>query len=385
MSAETLIHRTVLLAEAVDALSVKPDGIYVDCTFGRGGHSRRILQQLGPQGRLIAFDKDPAAIANAQTIDDGRFQIVHDGFVCFAQALEALGVAQVDGVLMDLGISSPQIDEAERGFSFRFDAPLDMRMDTTRGLTAAQWLAEADEARWLPLIEDFLQPRWAALRPAEAPAVQRYRDWTQALALRAATSAPGRSLRQVERRLRQWAGQPMRELQVLARGEQAFFQAKAAGEAGRLSWADVAWVKEQWGGKLILKGIMDAEDARLAVDSGADALIVSNHGGRQLDGAPSSIAALPSIAAAAGKDIEVWMDGGIRSGQDVLKAWALGARGTMIGRAMVYGLGAMGEAGVTKALQILHKELDITMAFCGHTNIQNVDQRILLPGTYPVA
>jgi len=153
----------------------------------------------------------------------------------------------------------------------------------------------------------------------------------------------------------------------------------------RLNWDDVAWVKQQWGGKLILKGIMDVEDAQLAVASGADAIVVSNHGGRQLDGAPSSISALPAIVAAVGSQIEVWMDGGIRSGQDVLKAWALGARGTMIGRAMVYGLGAMGEAGVTKALQILHKELDITMAFCGHTNIQNVDQRILLPGTYPVA
>ena len=151
----------------------------------------------------------------------------------------------------------------------------------------------------------------------------------------------------------------------------------------RLSWADVAWVKEQWGGKLILKGIMDVEDAKLAVKSGADAIVVSNHGGRQLDGAPSSIEALPAIVAAVGEQIEVWMDGGIRSGQDVLKAWALGARGTMIGRAMVYGLGAMGEAGVTKALQIIHKELDVTMAFCGHTQIQTVDRRILLPGTLP--
>ena len=150
----------------------------------------------------------------------------------------------------------------------------------------------------------------------------------------------------------------------------------------RLSWADVAWVRERWGGKLILKGIMDAEDAQLAVAAGADAIVVSNHGGRQLDGAPSSIAALPGIVAAVGSQTEVWMDGGIRSGQDVLKAWALGARGTMIGRAMVYGLGAMGEAGVTKALQIIHKELDTTMAFCGHTNIQNVDKAILLPGTY---
>ena len=152
-----------------------------------------------------------------------------------------------------------------------------------------------------------------------------------------------------------------------------------------LSWADVEWIKKLWGGKLIIKGILDEEDARLAANTGADALIVSNHGGRQLDGAVSSIQALPGIVNAVGKDIEVWMDGGIRSGQDVLKAWALGARGTLIGRAMVYGLGAMGEEGVSKALQIIHKELDVTMAFCGHTNIQNVNTNILLPGTFPKA
>jgi len=151
----------------------------------------------------------------------------------------------------------------------------------------------------------------------------------------------------------------------------------------RLNWDDVEWVKKQWGGKLILKGIMDAEDAKLAVQHGADAIVVSNHGGRQLDGAPSSIDALPAIVAAVGSQTEVWMDGGIRSGQDVLKAWALGARGTMIGRAMAYGLGAMGEAGVTKALQIIHKELDVTMAFCGHRNIEQVDRQILIPGTFP--
>ena len=150
----------------------------------------------------------------------------------------------------------------------------------------------------------------------------------------------------------------------------------------KLDWNDVEWIKKRWGGKLILKGIMDEEDARLAVESGADAMIVSNHGGRQLDGAPSSIKALPSIAQAVGKDIEVWMDGGIRSGQDVLKAVALGARGTLIGRAFLYGLGAMGEAGVTKALEIIYKELDVTMAFCGHTNIRTVDKGILLAGTY---
>jgi isopentenyl diphosphate isomerase/L-lactate dehydrogenase-like FMN-dependent dehydrogenase len=153
----------------------------------------------------------------------------------------------------------------------------------------------------------------------------------------------------------------------------------------RLSWADVDWVRRQWDGKLILKGIMEVEDAQLAVQHGADAIVVSNHGGRQLDGAPSSVDALPPIVAAVGDKTEVWMDGGIRSGQDVLKAWALGARGTMIGRAMVYGLGAMGEAGVTKALQILHKELDVTMAFCGHTQLTNVDRSILVPGTYPGA
>jgi L-lactate dehydrogenase (cytochrome) len=151
----------------------------------------------------------------------------------------------------------------------------------------------------------------------------------------------------------------------------------------RLSWADVDWVRKQWGGKFILKGIMEVEDAKLAVQHGADAIVVSNHGGRQLDGAPSSVNALPAIVEAVGGQTEVWMDGGIRSGQDVLKAWALGARGTMIGRAMVYGLGAMGEAGVSKALQILHKELDVTMAFCGHTDLRKVDRHILVPGTYP--
>ena len=152
----------------------------------------------------------------------------------------------------------------------------------------------------------------------------------------------------------------------------------------RLNWGDVERIKKQWGGKLILKGIQEPEDARLAADSGADALIVSNHGGRQLDGAQSSIEALPAIVDAVGSRIEVHMDGGIRSGQDVLKAWALGARGTYIGRAMLYGLGALGQAGVTKALEIIHKELDLTMAFCGRTQIGQVDKSILLPGTFPV-
>ena len=151
----------------------------------------------------------------------------------------------------------------------------------------------------------------------------------------------------------------------------------------KLDWNDVEWIKKRWGGKLILKGIMDEEDARLAAASGADAMVVSNHGGRQLDGAPSSIEALPAIVQAVGDKIEVWMDGGIRSGQDVLKAVALGARGTLIGRSFLYGLGAMGEAGVTKALEIIAKELEITMAFCGHTDIQTVNRGILLPGTVP--
>ncbi len=150
-----------------------------------------------------------------------------------------------------------------------------------------------------------------------------------------------------------------------------------------LNWADVEWIKKRWGGKLILKGIQDVEDARLAVESGADALIVSNHGGRQLDGAESSINALPAIVDAVGSQIEVHMDGGIRSGQDVLRAVALGAKGVYIGRSFVYGLGAMGEAGVTKALEIIHKEMDITMALCGKTRIAQIDKSILLPGSYP--
>ncbi|MDP9109306.1 MAG: alpha-hydroxy-acid oxidizing protein [Pseudomonadota bacterium] len=145
-----------------------------------------------------------------------------------------------------------------------------------------------------------------------------------------------------------------------------------------LSWDDVRWVKERWGGKLILKGIMDPRDAELALQSGADALIVSNHGGRQLDGAPSSIAALPAIVAAVGERIEVHMDGGIRSGQDILRAIALGARAVYVGRPILYGLGAMGEEGVSKCLSMLRNELDVTMALCGHTDIRSVDRSILV-------
>ncbi|GED23223.1 alpha-hydroxy acid oxidase [Halomonas halmophila] len=150
-----------------------------------------------------------------------------------------------------------------------------------------------------------------------------------------------------------------------------------------LSWDDIKWIKDRWGGKLIIKGIMEPEDARSAVDAGADAIIVSNHGGRQLDGALSSIQALPGIVAAVGDRVEVHMDGGIRSGQDVLKAIALGARGVYIGRAYLYGLGAKGEEGVSECLEIIRKELDTTLALCGLRDIQDVTSDILVPGTYP--
>lgn len=149
-----------------------------------------------------------------------------------------------------------------------------------------------------------------------------------------------------------------------------------------LSWADVDWMRKQWDGKLILKGIMDIEDAELAARTGADGLIVSNHGGRQLDGAPTSLSALPAIVDAVGRRMEVHMDSGIRSGQDVIKALALGAKGVYIGRPWLYGLGAMGEAGVTKCLELIYKELDLTMALCGVTDVASVDQRILVKGSY---
>ncbi|WP_019443542.1 alpha-hydroxy acid oxidase [Brucella abortus] len=145
----------------------------------------------------------------------------------------------------------------------------------------------------------------------------------------------------------------------------------------QLNWSDVEWIKEQWGGKLILKGILDVEDAKMAAKSGADAIIVSNHGGRQLDGAPSSISMLQPIVEAVGDRIEVHVDGGIRSGQDVLKARALGAQGVYIGRPFLYGLGAMGKEGVTLALEIIRKEMDITMALCGKRDINEIDKSII--------
>ncbi|MHC5225085.1 alpha-hydroxy acid oxidase [Ignatzschineria sp. LJL83] len=151
-----------------------------------------------------------------------------------------------------------------------------------------------------------------------------------------------------------------------------------------LNWNDIEWIKKEWGGKIILKGILDAEDAKLANSVGADAIVVSNHGGRQLDGALSSIAVLPSIVdALQGSSTEVIIDSGIRSGQDLLKAVALGAKGGMIGRAYLYGLGAMGEAGVTKALELMRNEFETSMAFCGETDVNNVGRHILVPSTIP--
>ena len=156
-----LAHATVLLNEAVAALQIKPDGVYVDGTFGRGGHSRLILEKLGAHGRLIALDKDPLAIEAAQAICDERFRIVHCGFARLKEVLRELGIKKVDGVLLDLGVSSPQLDDAQRGFSFRFDAPLDMRMDTSRGETAAQWLAAVDEGLLAEVISDYGEERFA--------------------------------------------------------------------------------------------------------------------------------------------------------------------------------------------------------------------------------
>ncbi len=157
----TAPHITVLLHEAVEALAVKPDGVYVDGTFGRGGHSRAVLAQLGSQGRLIAFDRDPAAVAAGAAIGDSRFELVHAPFSDFAAALAERGVEKVDGVLLDLGVSSPQLDEAGRGMSFRFDAPLDMRMDTSRGMTAAEWLADAPVADITRVLREYGEERFA--------------------------------------------------------------------------------------------------------------------------------------------------------------------------------------------------------------------------------
>lgn len=156
-------HVTVLLNEAVDALAVRESGIYVDGTFGRGGHSRLILSRLGKRGRLVVFDKDPQAVqvANHLAEQDGRVQVVHGGFLELEACLKGLGIEKIDGALFDLGISSPQIDDAVRGFSFRYDAPLDMRMDTTRGMSAAEWLAEAEEQQLYEVIKNYGEERFS--------------------------------------------------------------------------------------------------------------------------------------------------------------------------------------------------------------------------------
>ena len=158
---QDLAHATVLLNEAVEALHVKADGVYVDCTFGRGGHSRLILERLGERGKLIALDKDPTAVAAGRAIGDARFQLEHSGFEHLGEVLRKLGAEQVDGVLLDLGVSSPQLDDEQRGFSFRFDAPLDMRMDTSSGQTAAEWLATVDEGELAEVIHDYGEERFA--------------------------------------------------------------------------------------------------------------------------------------------------------------------------------------------------------------------------------
>ena len=154
-------HLTVLLREAVEALAIKPAGVYVDATFGRGGHSKAILEQLGPDGRLLALDRDPRAIEAAAAIGDQRLKVVHRAFGEVAEAVREAGFGKVDGVLMDIGVSSPQLDEGERGFSFRFDAPLDMRMDTTQGETAAEWLAGADVREITQVVRDYGEERFA--------------------------------------------------------------------------------------------------------------------------------------------------------------------------------------------------------------------------------
>jgi 16S rRNA (cytosine1402-N4)-methyltransferase len=173
MSATSPTHRAVLAAEAIDALALRPEGLYVDGTFGRGGHSRLILERLGPRGRLIALDRDPQAVEAARQIRDARFSIVHTAFGGLAQALEKQGVAQAHGMLFDLGVSSPQIDDPARGFSFRANGPLDMRMDTTQGQSAADWLAAASEAQLREVIGGYGEERFAKQVAAAIAAARR--------------------------------------------------------------------------------------------------------------------------------------------------------------------------------------------------------------------
>jgi 16S rRNA (cytosine1402-N4)-methyltransferase len=194
-----LQHATVLLHEAVEALQVQPEGVYVDGTFGRGGHSRLILQRLGLQGRLLALDKDMTAIVAGNEIKDARFQLVHSSFEDLGKVLRQLSIEKVDGVLLDLGVSSPQLDEAERGFSFRFDAPLDMRMDTSRGQTAAEWLATVDESFLREVISDYGEERFAkqvarALVAArEEQAILTTRQLSEVVAKVVRTREPGKN------------------------------------------------------------------------------------------------------------------------------------------------------------------------------------------------
>jgi 16S rRNA (cytosine1402-N4)-methyltransferase len=196
------MHTTVLLHEAIDAVFTDPDGIYADGTYGRGGHSRALLARLSPQGRLVAFDKDPQAVQAAATgpdrIDDSRFAIAHASFAQMSEQLDARGITRLAGVLLDLGVSSPQIDDAARGFSFRFDAPLDMRMDTTRGETAADFLARADERQIAEVIRDHGEERFAVqiakalvARRASGRPVVRTLDLAQVVARAVKTREPG--------------------------------------------------------------------------------------------------------------------------------------------------------------------------------------------------
>lgn len=193
-------HTTVLLPEAVDALLQSDDGIYVDGTFGRGGHARAILARLSPRGRLVAFDKDPQAIAAGAAIADARLTLVHASFAQVREQLAALGIERIDGLLLDLGVSSPQLDDPARGFSFRFDAPLDMRMDTTRGETAADFLARADERQLTQVIRDYGEERFAVqvakalvARRASGAAIRTTADLAQVVAGAVRTREPGQN------------------------------------------------------------------------------------------------------------------------------------------------------------------------------------------------
>ena len=231
-------HTTVLLDEAVEGVLARPDGIYVDGTFGRGGHSRALLARLAPEGRLIGIDRDPEAVAAAAAVTDPRFAIVHGGFADMAEQLAAIGVHRVDGVLLDLGVSSPQIDNPERGFSFRFDGPLDMRMDTTRGESAADFLARADEHEIAQVIRDYGEERFAgqiakalvARREAGAP-LARTDELRELVARAVKTREPGQD--PATRTFQALRIHVNRELEQLEQGLNAALRLLAPG--GRLS------------------------------------------------------------------------------------------------------------------------------------------------------